>query len=139
MKLLRIDSSILGQNSASRELSKRVVERLMEADSSIELIYRDLSRDHLPHLGLGALPGTHPLAAAAGALIPLAGHGGRPRKTDMRAAMNAIFYLLRTDAPLALPATRPAPAALDGLHPAHLRHPGFHSIRTQETRPWVGF
>ena len=68
MKLLRIDSSILGQNSASRELSKRVVERLMEADSSIELIYRDLSRDHLPHLGLGALPGTHPLAAAAGAL-----------------------------------------------------------------------
>jgi transposase len=25
--------------------------------------------------------------------------GGRPRKTDMRAAMNAIFYLLRTGCP----------------------------------------
>src|SRR6202047_2854304 len=32
-------------------------------------------------------------------LIPEAGPGGRPRKTDMRAAMNAIFYLLRTDCP----------------------------------------
>ncbi len=32
-------------------------------------------------------------------LIPKASPGGRPRKTDMRAAMNAILYLLRTDCP----------------------------------------
>jgi transposase len=32
-------------------------------------------------------------------LIPSASPGGRPRKTDMRAAMNAIFYLLRTGCP----------------------------------------
>src|ERR1700722_926319 len=32
-------------------------------------------------------------------LIPAAKPGGRPRKTDMRAAMNAIFYLLRTGCP----------------------------------------
>lgn len=32
-------------------------------------------------------------------LIPPAAPGGRPRKTDMRAAMNAIFYLLRTGCP----------------------------------------
>ena len=32
-------------------------------------------------------------------LIPAAKHGGRPRKTDMRAAINAILYLLRTDCP----------------------------------------
>ena len=32
-------------------------------------------------------------------LIPNASPGGRPRKTDMRAAMNAIFYLLRTGCP----------------------------------------
>jgi len=32
-------------------------------------------------------------------LIPSAKLGGRPRKTDMRAAMNAIFYLLRTGCP----------------------------------------
>jgi putative transposase len=32
-------------------------------------------------------------------LVPVAKTGGRPRKTDMRAAMNAIFYLLRTGCP----------------------------------------
>ena len=32
-------------------------------------------------------------------LIPEASPGGRPRKTDMRAAMNGIFYLLRTGCP----------------------------------------
>jgi putative transposase len=30
---------------------------------------------------------------------PKASPGGRPRKTNMRAAMNAIFYLLRTGCP----------------------------------------
>jgi len=29
-------------------------------------------------------------------LIPEASPGGRPRKTNMRAAMNAIFYLLQS-------------------------------------------
>jgi transposase len=32
-------------------------------------------------------------------LIPAAKPGGRPRTTDMRAAMNAILYLLRTGCP----------------------------------------
>ncbi len=32
-------------------------------------------------------------------LIPDAKPGGRPRKTEMRAAMNAILYLLRTGCP----------------------------------------
>jgi transposase len=32
-------------------------------------------------------------------LAPMASPGGRPRKTDMRAAMNAILYLLRTGCP----------------------------------------
>ena len=32
-------------------------------------------------------------------LIPEASPGGRPRKTEMRAAMNAILYLLRTGCP----------------------------------------
>ena len=34
-----------------------------------------------------------------GPLIPDASPGGRPRKTDMRVAMNAILYLLRTGCP----------------------------------------
>src|SRR6202035_271853 len=32
-------------------------------------------------------------------LTPKASPGGRPRKTDMRTAMNAILYLLRTGCP----------------------------------------
>ena len=36
---------------------------------------------------------------AAGAADPRAKPGGRPRKTDMRAAMNAILYILRTGCP----------------------------------------
>ena len=37
--------------------------------------------------------------AVLGPLIPDASPGGRPRKTDMRSAMNAILYLLRTGCP----------------------------------------
>jgi putative transposase len=32
-------------------------------------------------------------------MVPPARPGGTPRKTDMRAAMNAILYLLRTGCP----------------------------------------
>ena len=39
------------------------------------------------------------LGARLDPLIPKASPGGRPRKTDMRAAMNAILYLLRTRCP----------------------------------------
>src|SRR4051794_7858245 len=42
---------------------------------------------------------TDPEWARLGPLIPDAKPGGRPRKTDMRSAMNAIFYLLRTGCP----------------------------------------
>jgi Putative transposase of IS4/5 family (DUF4096) len=48
-------------------------------------------------------------------LIPGASPGGRPRKTDMRAAMNAIFYLPRTGCPLALSATREISVPFDRL------------------------
>src|SRR6266853_4555427 len=44
-------------------------------------------------------------------LIPKASPGGRPRKTDIRAAMNAILYPLS----VALPAARRLSAPLDGL------------------------
>src|ERR1700682_2198358 len=45
-------------------------------------------------------------------LIPKASPGGRPRKTDMRAAMNAIFAHRPS---VALPAARRLSAPLDGL------------------------
>ncbi len=37
MKLLHIDSSILGDNSASRQLSREVVEAWKAADPSVEV------------------------------------------------------------------------------------------------------
>ncbi|MDR6872955.1 FMN-dependent NADH-azoreductase [Bosea sp. BE125] len=61
MKLLHLDSSILGDNSASREVSAAIVARLRQADPSLEVTYRDLAANPVPHLS-GAY-----LAAAAGA------------------------------------------------------------------------
>ncbi len=61
MKLLHVDASILGANSASRQLSSAVVERLRRATPDVQITYRDLAADPLWHLS-----GAH-LAAAQGA------------------------------------------------------------------------
>lgn len=55
MKLLHIDSSITGDNSVSRELSGRIVERLVAANPDIEVVRRDLATEPLPHLTLERL------------------------------------------------------------------------------------
>jgi FMN-dependent NADH-azoreductase len=61
MRLLHIDASIQGANSASRQLSAAVVERLRKLTPGVEVIYRDLAARPLAHLS-----GAH-LAAAQGA------------------------------------------------------------------------
>lgn len=53
MKLLHIDSSILGENAASRPLTAAVVDRLRKENPGIEVAYRDLAAEPLPHLTLG--------------------------------------------------------------------------------------
>jgi FMN-dependent NADH-azoreductase len=55
MKLLHIDSSILGDNSVSRAVSAAAARKLVEAHPGIEVAYRDLAADPLPHLTLPAL------------------------------------------------------------------------------------
>jgi FMN-dependent NADH-azoreductase len=60
MKLLHIDASILGANSASRQLSGAVVERLRRVTPDLQITYRDLATEPLGHLS-----GAH-LAAAQG-------------------------------------------------------------------------
>jgi len=55
MKLLHIDSSILGDNSASRQLSQSVVQAWQAADSSIEVVYRDLAADAISHFSSATL------------------------------------------------------------------------------------
>ncbi len=49
MKLLHIDSSILGDNSASRLLSGEVVKAWQAADASAVVTYRDLAADAISH------------------------------------------------------------------------------------------
>jgi len=61
MRLLHIDASIQGANSASRQLSAAVVARLRKLTPGVEVIYRDLAARPLAHLS-----GAH-LAAAQGA------------------------------------------------------------------------
>ena len=54
MTILHIDSSITGDNSASRAISRSIVERLRKADPGAALVRRDLVADPLPHLTLDA-------------------------------------------------------------------------------------
>jgi FMN-dependent NADH-azoreductase len=49
MKLLHIDSSILGDHSASRQLSRGVVESFTAAHPGTEVVYRDLAAEALNH------------------------------------------------------------------------------------------
>ncbi|PTQ69077.1 FMN-dependent NADH-azoreductase [Pseudomonas sp. GV071] len=55
MKLLHIDSSILGDNSASRQLSKAVVSAWQASDAGIQVSYRDLADDAFSHLSAASL------------------------------------------------------------------------------------
>lgn len=50
MKLLHLDSSALGVNSVTRELSAAVVARWKDSLPSIAIEYRDLDADPVPHL-----------------------------------------------------------------------------------------
>jgi FMN-dependent NADH-azoreductase len=61
MKLLHIDSSVLGPHSVSRQVSAAAVDRLRKATPGLEVVYRDLTLTPLAHLS-----GSH-LAAAQGA------------------------------------------------------------------------
>jgi FMN-dependent NADH-azoreductase len=61
MKLLHIDSSVLGPHSVSRQVSAAIVDRLRKTTPGLEIVYRDLSSTPLAHLS-----GSY-LAAAQGA------------------------------------------------------------------------
>ncbi|MBR8236096.1 MULTISPECIES: FMN-dependent NADH-azoreductase [unclassified Burkholderia] len=54
MKLLHLDSSIMGANSASRVLSAAIVERIVATNDAVNVTYRDLASETLPHLSFDA-------------------------------------------------------------------------------------
>ncbi len=63
MKLLHLDSSVLGPHSVSRQVSAAAVERLRQANPGLVVTYRDLTETPLAHL-----TGSH-LAAGQGAPV----------------------------------------------------------------------
>jgi FMN-dependent NADH-azoreductase len=52
MKLLHLDSSVLGPHSVSRQVSAAIVDRLRQSTSGLEVSYRDLTLTPLAHLSL---------------------------------------------------------------------------------------
>jgi FMN-dependent NADH-azoreductase len=56
--ILHIDSSISGENSASRAVSASIVEQLKTAQWGKQIVYRDLASDPLSHLTLDAFADT---------------------------------------------------------------------------------
>ena len=58
MTILHIDSSINGENSASREVSRSIVNQLKGALWGEKIVYRDLAANPLPHLTLDAFADT---------------------------------------------------------------------------------
>lgn len=55
MNILHLDSSILGAQSVSRQLSQQVVTRLTQDHANAKVVYRDLVANPINHLDLGAL------------------------------------------------------------------------------------
>jgi FMN-dependent NADH-azoreductase len=56
--ILHLDSSINGANSASRELSAKIVDQLNTGQWGERVVYRDLAAEPLPHLTLDAFADT---------------------------------------------------------------------------------
>jgi FMN-dependent NADH-azoreductase len=72
MKLLHLDSSILGANSVSRHLSAAIVAQLKSSHPGLLVTYRDLAAEPIPHLSgayvavsRGGLDGPHDTALQA--------------------------------------------------------------------------
>src|SRR5476649_979658 len=72
MKLLHIDSSVLGPHSVSRQVSAAIADRLRKATPGLKLVYRDLTLTPLAHLSgshLSAGQGAAPEAALGQDLV----------------------------------------------------------------------
>jgi len=69
MKLLHLDSSVLGDQSVSRELTAAIVARWQTQVRGLEVQSRDLATDPLPHLSGATLAGSDELDAARGEAV----------------------------------------------------------------------
>ena len=85
MKLLHIDTSILGHNSISRQLTTIIVERIRALQPAIEVRYTDLGTEPLDHLS-GAHLALAQGASAASAAVERDLERGRKSLEDFLAA-----------------------------------------------------
>jgi FMN-dependent NADH-azoreductase len=69
MRVLRIDSSIQGPASATRDLTQEIVTRLTAARPDAQVTYRDLAAQELPHFSHAALTRSDELEAARNAAV----------------------------------------------------------------------
>lgn len=69
MQLLHLDASALGAGSVTRELSAAIVARWQDALPDLDVSYRDLDADPVPHLTARALSGANEAAAAESARL----------------------------------------------------------------------
>ncbi|WP_158915508.1 FMN-dependent NADH-azoreductase [Caulobacter sp. S45] len=83
MKLLHIDTSILGANSVSRQIAGAVVDRLRQANPGLEVSTHDLAAEPLAHLSLSNLPSDHPIAASMG--------GAQDERAASQSALDAFL------------------------------------------------
>ncbi len=63
MKLLQVDSSILGGHSVSRQLTADIVAKLRQTTPGLEISYRDLGVEPVPHLSGPYIAAQQPGAA----------------------------------------------------------------------------
>ena len=61
MTILKIDSSITGENSVSRQLSAAIIDQLTRQQPNAAIVTRDLAAEPLDHLTLGAFADTQVL------------------------------------------------------------------------------
>ena len=81
MKLLHIDSSILGAHSVTRRVTAMIVGKLKDRNPHMEVTYRDLVAAPPPHMTLASLPSDHPSSAFLG---PLGSAAQRVRDESQR-------------------------------------------------------
>lgn len=65
MKLLHIDSSVLGASSASRQIAASIVAEWRAREPGLDVVYRDLEADPIPHLDAVTLSGGDAAQGAA--------------------------------------------------------------------------
>jgi FMN-dependent NADH-azoreductase len=66
MKLLHLDTSVLGDHSVSRQLARAIVARWRAEVPGLEVTYRDLDAEPIPHLGGRVLSGADEMERARG-------------------------------------------------------------------------